>query len=734
MNHDRDTMLNACARIFAATALLLPISGMLRAQTTVAHVDFPEISAAWYGEPRWAWGEAWPISGLRGYPEDFFESIGKGKNFFGSALDSFGYRPVEIRFSQETTSVAMTLNRNNGYLAKGLGTFPGSVWDVSNPANPRRLNVCFSEDALFEPFNLTWDPTSTAFGKREIVFIMADDYDSTGAAYVGKRFLDQANQLNVMYVWWPRLVFGYDIRDTVPSGLKISPQPVTFELESGNEITLNWRTYGPQPQIASYRIFQGNPLANQLVDSVSTSTLSYTIGGLSLGEVRFFLIEAIDASGAVLYRSQQERGSRLLEFELLGHWNGRPPQFGTYGGVWGYVDESSGREYALFPQRDDGLSIIDVTTMPPVEVSFISAFGRAQEVRTWKTLAIFCRDGNSVELFDITNVGQPQHAWTIPEGAHTIHVYHDLLLLNGAGNGVRIYRLSETAAPQYLSTIGSVYVHDIDIRNDTLAAAKIYGDGVEFSDISNPSAPRLIGQFNYANSGAHNVEFTNDGRFLFVGDEIGAGNWTRIYDVTDLSNITQVGEMIIDSEAVVHNFYLTDTLLYVGHYTEGARVWNVANPAEPKEIAVYDSYAPRQYGYNGVWQIYPYLPSGKLLSGDMQSGLFVLRLPDIATGIEPPEAPLPTSFMLSQNYPNPFNPSTTIQFTLNQAATIQLEVINLLGQAVRTLASERLPAGSYERVWDGRTASGEICASGLYIYRLTTSSGEQQSRKLLLLK
>lgn len=89
---------------------------------------------------------------------------------------------------------------------------------------------------------------------------------------------------------------------------------------------------------------------------------------------------------------------------------------------------------------------------------------------------------------------------------------------------------------------------------------------------------------------------------------------------------------------------------------------------------------------------------------------------------------LPESFALAQNYPNPFNPSTNIEFTIPVDAHVTVEVFNVLGQSVDVLADEWFTAGSHEVTWD---ASG--VSTGVYLYRLSTSSFSE-TKKMLLLK
>jgi flagellar hook assembly protein FlgD len=89
---------------------------------------------------------------------------------------------------------------------------------------------------------------------------------------------------------------------------------------------------------------------------------------------------------------------------------------------------------------------------------------------------------------------------------------------------------------------------------------------------------------------------------------------------------------------------------------------------------------------------------------------------------------------LFQNYPNPFNPSTQIQFTLEKAEKVRLDVFNILGQRVRTmLAGEEFSAGPYTFIWNGRDDNGSSVASGTYFYKLTTPS-YSQTKKMMFIK
>jgi len=253
-----------------------------------------------------------------------------------------------------------------------------------------------------------------------------------------------------------------------------------------------------------------------------------------------------------------------------------------------------------------------------------------------------------------------------------------------------------------------------------LYAAAIFGDGIDILDISDRSEPSLIANFNYPKSGAHNICSTDDGSHIFVGDEIGSGQWTRTFDVRDPQDATLVSELIVNTNATVHNCYVKDDIIYLGHYGLGMRVWDVRNPENPVEIAYYVT--------GGAWTAYPHFESGKVILSDIGTGLYVFVIDAIPTADEPTGSELPSGFALEAAYPNPFNPSTTLRFTLETDAEIRLAVLDALGREVALVAEGTYAAGRHEVVFDATHLP-----SGLYLVRLE-SEGRTDSQRITLLK
>jgi M6 family metalloprotease-like protein len=109
-----------------------------------------------------------------------------------------------------------------------------------------------------------------------------------------------------------------------------------------------------------------------------------------------------------------------------------------------------------------------------------------------------------------------------------------------------------------------------------------------------------------------------------------------------------------------------------------------------------------------------------------------LRHPSLALAGKVPGAPV-LGAGLEPAYPNPFNPSTLISFQVALAGEVKLEIYDLLGQRVRSLAEGELIPGLHQRLWDGRDQGGRPVASGVYFCRLR-AGGQVFSQRLLLLK
>jgi hypothetical protein len=106
-----------------------------------------------------------------------------------------------------------------------------------------------------------------------------------------------------------------------------------------------------------------------------------------------------------------------------------------------------------------------------------------------------------------------------------------------------------------------------------------------------------------------------------------------------------------------------------------------------------------------------------------------------ATAVEDHEqsSSVPQEHVLHQPYPNPFNAQANIRYQLIEPGEIRLNIYNLRGQLVTTLAHGPQSEGEHITSWDGRDEGGHMVESGIYFCRLQVGD-LAQVRKLMLLK
>ncbi|QQS35325.1 MAG: T9SS type A sorting domain-containing protein [Ignavibacteriales bacterium] len=120
----------------------------------------------------------------------------------------------------------------------------------------------------------------------------------------------------------------------------------------------------------------------------------------------------------------------------------------------------------------------------------------------------------------------------------------------------------------------------------------------------------------------------------------------------------------------------------------------------------------------------------------VSSGLYKYRLKQIdydGTSTYSPEIEIevkhfPADFVLYQNYPNPFNPGTKINFYISAPGYFKLNVYNITGEIVKSLADGLFAAGLHEVEFKPGNLS-----SGIYLYSLETA-GSVKVKAMIFLK
>ena len=89
---------------------------------------------------------------------------------------------------------------------------------------------------------------------------------------------------------------------------------------------------------------------------------------------------------------------------------------------------------------------------------------------------------------------------------------------------------------------------------------------------------------------------------------------------------------------------------------------------------------------------------------------------------------LPARLALAAPVPNPMRGFTRLEMALPRAGVVRLEILDVMGRRVRTLANGTFAAGRYVHGWNGRDQRGSLVRPGVYLARLAGPGGEAVRR------
>ena len=106
--------------------------------------------------------------------------------------------------------------------------------------------------------------------------------------------------------------------------------------------------------------------------------------------------------------------------------------------------------------------------------------------------------------------------------------------------------------------------------------------------------------------------------------------------------------------------------------------------------------------------------------------------------VDDPTIP-PTPAVSLDAFPNPFKAFTNIRVNvpqggLGKAESASINIYNIKGQKVKTIALDPSKAGEQFTYWDGRDSDNRLCSSGIYLLNLTVNGKNVSSKKVTLVR
>ncbi|MBC8311168.1 MAG: choice-of-anchor B family protein [Candidatus Marinimicrobia bacterium] len=294
-----------------------------------------------------------------------------------------------------------------------------------------------------------------------------------------------------------------------------------------------------------------------------------------------------------------------------------------------------GREFAVMGLVN-GATFVDVTDpYNPFEVGRISGSNSIwRDLKYWNEhVYIGTEADDGIKIVDVSNLDNPVLVNTITDvdNSHNVHIDADgFLYIVGADTyDTWIYDLTDPAQPELVGTWSGEYLHDIEVYNDKLYGAAIYSGLFYIIDVSDKSNPQTLISFDTGGGyvSTHDCAITADEQYLITADETTGGH-IKIFDISDYSNINHISSYSTpDNEThTSHNVYIQEStgLMIISYYADGTRFVDISDPYNPLEVGYYDT-TEIEGLYPGNWGTYVDLPSGNVISSDIEQGLFVLK-------------------------------------------------------------------------------------------------------------
>ena len=342
----------------------------------------------------------------------------------------------------------------------------------------------------------------------------------------------------------------------------------------------------------------------------------------------------------------------MLPIVMLGQTNFNLDLLGSYewpttegSDIWGWANPQTEEEYALVG-LNDGFSCVDVSDpLNPVEKFYISDINSTwRDVKTWGNFAYITTEADAglliVDLSDMTGstfwhvsvFNNPSNGNSVEfTSAHNLFIDENGICyifgaasVNGGNPSDGAIFLDVDANPTnpyYLGEWEDQYIHDGMVRGDTMYAGCIYTGELFIVDVSDKSNPTTLGTHVTPSSFSHNAWVSDDGNYVFTTDEK-SDAYIGSYDISDISNIQEIDRIQSnpESNSIPHNTHVDGNFLITSWYRDGTTVHDISNPHNLVQVAYYDSYSGSGDGFDGCWGTYPFLPSGNIISSEINSG------------------------------------------------------------------------------------------------------------------
>ena len=356
-----------------------------------------------------------------------------------------------------------------------------------------------------------------------------------------------------------------------------------------------------------------------------------------------------------------------------------------------------------------------------------------------------------IMIFELLNNDVSNPSWNIE--------YEDPLWTNWSGYNVSIGDLDQDGFKE-IFTVAYEFYHIIIYENE---GEDTYNYQTDFyvSDQAYERGNQSIIIEDINNDGINEMFAVTSGVNDLSGNLLSPGYFYSVQGTDDVSTLSFSNFNLFGTyEGGLRQIKLGDAdldgnpnLYIAGHYNEALYDWEFVggDPLLPENymetIAFMDDTTDNFTPNNDQGKV----RVAKLFSGDIDNDgngdiifssgsfatdkpqLFMIEYEEEDLFVKNSENYITNEFELNQNFPNPFNPKTTIKYSLNSPAQVNISIFNINGEDIFEVFSGPQQIGNYNVEWSGKDFNQKMVPSGIYLYRLKVNN-KSITKKMILTK
>ncbi len=261
--------------------------------------------------------------------------------------------------------------------------------------------------------------------------------------------------------------------------------------------------------------------------------------------------------------------------------------------------------YDSYGNEFDGLKILNISDPTnPTEVGKFDDGGVTRGIYVSGNYAYVSDYDDGLEILNISDPTNPTEVGQFDDGGESrgIYVSGNYAYLANARVGLEIINISAPTNPTLVGqfdeddggTAWNIYISGnyayVTYISITYANPANGFGGLKIIDISDPTCPTKIGQFDDGGGKAWNIYIS--GNYAYVADH---NDGLKIISIADPTNPTEIGQF--DDGGKTHDIYVSGNYAYLADGFGGLKIIDLSDPTNPTKVGKFDDGGDAEHIY-----------------------------------------------------------------------------------------------------------------------------------------